>query len=66
MFHATDSQMFKTLHDISINTFCQITKRGDGQVVQATVTRKNETRRINFKIRLMHSKKKKKLLNKNI
>lgn len=62
MFHATDSQMFKTLVYMmfkSINRFCPIIKPGDDQVIRAIVTMNNETRRINFKIHLMHSKKKK-------
>jgi len=71
MFHATDSPMFKIFVCMmfkSINIFCQIIKLGDDQVMQAIVRRNNETRKINFKIHLMHSKKKKrgKLLSKNI
>lgn len=65
MSHATDSQMFKTLVYVmfkSINRFCPIIKLGDDQATQAIVTRNNETSRINFKIHLMHSKKKKKKL----
>lgn len=66
MSHATDSQMFKTLVYMmfkSINRFCPIIKLGDDQTMQAILTRNNETRRINFKIHLMHSKKKKREIN---